>query len=389
MPLSGIKVLDLCRARAGPTAVRQLADWGADVIKVERPPTTGADTLGGSREGFDYLNLHRNKRSLTLDLKHHRGRALFLELAHHADVVVENFRPDVKHRLGIDYETIAKSNPRIVYGSISGFGQEGPYAKRPGLDQIAQGLSGFMSVTGLPGQGPVRAGVPMADLSAGYHLALGILLALFERERSGRGQWVHTSLLEAQLAMMDFQAARYLVDGEVPGQAGNNHPTSIPTGVFPTRDGQVNIQASADHMFRRLCEALKAEELLEDARYKTGGDRSRNRDALHAQIGEYTRSHDSDGLVALLERAGVPCGPIYTVDQTFADAQVRSLAMTPEFRHPRLGAMRLLGQSINLSRTPERVERATPDTGEHSDEILADLGYSAEDIAALRAEHII
>ena len=232
MPLSGLKVIDLCRARAGPTAVRQLADWGADVVKIERPPTIEAETLGGDRHGFDFLNLHRNKRSLTLNLKEQRGREIFLELARGADVIVENFRPDVKHRLGIDYETVAEINPRIVYGSISGFGQEGPYSKRPGLDQIAQGLSGFMSVTGLPGQGPVRAGVPMADLSAGYHLALAIMIALFEREKSGRGQWVHTSLLEAQVAMMDFQAARYLISEEVPKQAGNNHPTSIPTGGF-------------------------------------------------------------------------------------------------------------------------------------------------------------
>ena len=389
MPLTGIKVLDLCRARAGPTAVRQLADWGADVIKIERPPATGAETLGGNRDGFDFQNLHRNKRSLTLDLKSERGRGLFLELARGADVVVENFRPDVKHRLRIDYDTLSAGNPRLVYGSISGFGQDGPYAKRPGLDQIAQGLSGFMSVTGLPGQGPVRAGVPMADLSAGFHLALGILLALFERERSGQGQWVHTSLLEAQLAMMDFQAARYLIAGEVPGQAGNDHPTSIPTGVFPTRDGQVNIQAAADHLFRRLCEALGADDLLADPRYADNDGRSEHRATLHARIAEYTAALASEEIIALLERVGVPCGPIYTVDQTFADPQVRALGMDPEFHHPRLGPLRLLGQSINLSRTPERVARATPEIGEHSDEILGELGYSAEQIAELRATNVI
>jgi formyl-CoA transferase len=389
MPLTGVKVLDLCRARAGPTAVRQLADWGANVIKIERPPSAGKETLGGNRDGFDFQNLHRNKRSLTLDLKHERGRALFLELARGADVVVENFRPDVKHRLGIDYDTVAKDNPRIVYGSISGFGQEGPYAKRPGLDQIAQGLSGFMSVTGLPGQGPVRAGVPMADLCAGYHLALGILLALFERERSGKGQWVHTSLLEAQLAMMDFQAARYLIAGEVPGQAGNDHPTSIPTGVFPTADGQVNIQAAADHLFARLCEALEAPELLADPRYASHDARSENRGVLHASIAEQTRRFRSDALVALLERAGVPCGPIHTVDQTFADPQVQALAMTPQFQHHRLGPMRLLGQSINLSRTSERVSRATPELGEHTAEVLGELGYTTAEVEALRGQGVV
>jgi len=261
MPLSGLKVLDLCRARAGPTAVRQLADWGANVIKIELPPSSADDPVLRGRDGFDFQNLHRNKRSMTLNLKAPRGKEIFLELAKTADVVVENFRPDVKHRLGIDYEVVSAVNPRIVYGSISGFGQTGPYRGRAGLDQIAQGLGGLMSVTGLPGQGPVRVGIPIADLSSGFQLALGIMIALYERGQSGRGQWVHTSLLEAQIAMMDFQAGRYLIDGEVPGQAGNNHPTGIPTGVFETSDAPVNIQASADHLFERLCRTLGAEEL--------------------------------------------------------------------------------------------------------------------------------
>lgn len=389
MPLSGLKVLDLCRARAGPTAVRQLADWGAQVIKIERPPIARADSPGGERDGFDFQNLHRNKRSLTLNLKATRGREIFLELAGDADVVVENFRPDVKHRLGIDYEIVAALNPRIVYGSISGFGQNGPYRDRAGLDQIAQGLSGFMSVTGLPGQGPVRAGVPMADLSAGFQLAIAIMIALYEREQSGRGQWVHTSLLEAQLAMMDFQASRYLIAGDVPGQAGNDHPTNIPTGVFETSDVPINIQASSDHMFARLCEALDARELLADPRYKALRDRSDNRKELHARLGEYTRTRASEELIDQLAEAGVPCGPIYTVDQTFADPQVRTLDMTPEFRHSRLGPMRLLGQGINMERTHEHVDRATPELGEHTDEILSDLGYSGDEITQLRTEQVV
>lgn len=389
MPLRGLKVLDLCRARAGPTAVRQLADWGADVIKIEMPDYGGGDPLGRGRDGFDFQNLHRNKRSMTLNLKADRGRELFLEMARGADVVVENFRPDVKHRLGIDYEAVSAINPRIVYGSISGFGQEGPYSNRAGLDQIAQGLSGFMSVTGLPGQGPVRAGVPMADLSAGFHLALGVMMALYERERSGRGQWVHTSLLEAQIAMMDFQAGRYLIDGEVPGQAGNNHPTSIPTGVFKTRDAPVNIQASADHLFARLCKTLGIEPLTEDERYRTPGSRQQNRDALNDAIEARTLEWTSHDLVQALAEAGVPCGPIHSVDQTFADPQVQSLEMTPRFDHPRLGPLRLVGQSINMSRTHERVERATPEAGEHTDEILSALGYSAKDIAALHEQKVV
>jgi formyl-CoA transferase len=389
MPLTGFRVVDLCRARAGPTAVRQLADWGADVIMIERPAALGSENLGGERDGFDFQNLHRNKRSLTLNLKDPRGRDVLFRLTDGCDVLVENFRPDVKHRLGIDYESISARNPKVVYGSISGFGQEGPYSRRPGLDQIAQGLSGFMSVTGLPGQGPVRAGVPMADLSAGYHLALGIVLALLERERTGKGQWVHTSLLEAQLAMMDFQAARYLLAGEVPEQAGNNHPTRIPTGVFETRDGRVNIQAAADHLFARLCDALGAAEIRDDPRFATGARRLENRDTLNAVLDPYIRARTTAEVVDLLAEAGVPCGPIHRVDETFADPQIETLEMTPEFNHHRLGTQHLLGQSINFSRSHERIERATPDLGEHTDEVLAEAGYDSEDIVALRKANVI
>jgi formyl-CoA transferase len=389
MPLSGLKVLDLCRARAGPTAVRQLADWGADVIKIELPPSAGTDPLGHGRDGFDFQNLHRNKRGMTLNLKAPRGKEIFLELAKNADVVVENFRPDVKHRLGIDYEVVAAVNPRIVYGSISGFGQTGPYRERAGLDQIAQGLGGLMSVTGLPGQGPVRVGIPIADLSSGFQLALGIMIALYERGRSGRGQWVHTSLLEAQIAMMDFQAGRYLIDGEVPGQAGNNHPTGIPTGVFETSDAPVNIQAAADHLFERLCRTLGADVLLEDERYKTGKDRAAHREEINEDLARYTRQHSSKELVDQLALAGVPCGPIYTVDQTFADPQVQSLELTPRFTHHRLGEMKLVGQAINMSRTHEHVDRATPEMGEHTDEVLGELGYDSAAIAKLRDDGVV
>ncbi len=304
LPLSRFTVLDLTHARAGPTAVRQLADWGANVIKIERRGDDGRDVTGARRDGFDFQNLHRNKRSLTLDLKTKDGLAIFMDLAKDADVVVENFRSTVKHRLGVDYESVKKINPRIVYGSISGFGQTGPYAARPGVDQIAQGMGGLMSITGLPGQGPVRVGIPIDDLCAGILLAQGILMALLERETSGEGQWVHTSLLEAQIFMLDFQGSRWLMAGEVAKQAGNDHPTGIPTGVFPTSDGQINIAASGDHMFRRFCEAADAMSLLDNPDYATGLARSKNRKALNETIGEITKKRPAAYWVELMNEVG-------------------------------------------------------------------------------------
>ncbi len=387
LPLSRFRVIDLTVARAGPTAVRQLADWGADVIRID-PPRIDRDVTG-ERQGFDFQNLHRNKRSLTINLKADEGRDIFLKLAKDADVVVENFRPAVKHRLGIDYEALRAVNPRIVYGSISGFGQDGPYRDRPGVDQIAQGLGGLMSVTGLPGQGPVRVGVPISDLAAGIYLAFGILAALIEREESGEGQWVHTSLLEAQIAMLDLQAARWLIDGEVPPQAGNHHPTLIPMGVFPTADGHINIAAPTNRMFQIFCETAGAEDLARKPEYADPEKRSQNRDALNAEIGGYTKRRGSADWIEVLNAAGIPCGPINSVDQTFADPQVRHLAMATAVEHPVLGTLKLVDQPVKLTRTPQRMRRAAPDQGEHTDEILSELGYDGEAIARLRERHVI
>ena len=291
-PLSRFKVIDLTRARAGPTAARHFADWGADVIKVEMPQEGDEDPMmGGSRHGPDFFNLHRNKRSMTLNLKTADGVAILKKLAAGADVLIENYRPDVKHRLGFDYETLRKINPRLVYVSLSGFGQDGPYGNRPGFDQIAQGMGGLMSITGLPGQGPVRVGIPIADLSGGNYAAMGAFIALIERDVSGEGQWVQTSLLQAQIAMLDFQAARWTVAGEVPGQAGNDHPTGIPTGVFPTSDGHINIAASGQHIYERCCKALGAESLIEDPDFANGEKRSKNRKRLNAELGEFTKRY--------------------------------------------------------------------------------------------------
>ncbi len=386
-PLARFKVIDLTRVRAGPTAVRQLADWGADVIKVENP--AGGDALGGERLGPDFQNLHRNKRSITLDLKQPEGVEILKRLVVGADVLVENYRPDVKHRLGIDYDTLRQLNRRLVYASISGFGQDGPYRDRPGFDQIAQGMGGLMSITGLPGQGPVRVGIPVADLTAGIFAAMGVLLALLEREVSGEGQWVQSSLLAAQIAMLDFQAARWLIAGEVPGQAGNNHPTSIPTGVFATRDGHINIAASGREMFQRLCTALGAPELAADPAYATDKDRSRNRDALNAAIEAITRTRSSADWVAALNAASVPSGPINRIDEVFADPQVRHLGIAAPVEHPELGRIELVGQPMTLSRTNWHLDDATPAPGEHTDAVLHALGYGEDDIAGLRARHVI
>ena len=324
--LARFTVLDLTRVRSGPTCVRQLADWGANVIKIETPPGV-EEPMGGPREGGDFQNLHRNKRSMTLNLKAPAGLAAFKRMVKKADVVVENFRPDVKKRLGIDYKTLAKINPRIVYASISGFGQDGPYANRPGFDQIAQGMGGLMSITGLPGQGPVRVGIPVADLAAGIFASLGILVALLEREKSGKGQYVATSLLQAQIFMLDFQAARYLVQGEVAKQAGNNHPTSIPTGVFKTKDGHINIAATGQRIWERFCAAIEAKALMQNPNYQSGAARSAHRDVLNAEIQTYLTGRTSAEWIEAFNKAGVPCGPIYSIDQMFADPQVEHLRM--------------------------------------------------------------
>ncbi|HEX8809135.1 MAG TPA: CaiB/BaiF CoA-transferase family protein [Xanthobacteraceae bacterium] len=382
--LARFTVLDLTRVRAGPTCVRQLADWGANVIKIELPPDpNGGDQLGGPREGSDFQNLHRNKRSMTLNLKTPEGLAAFKRMVKKADVVVENFRPDVKKRLGIDYKTLAKINPRLVYASISGFGQTGPYANRPGFDQIAQGMGGLMSITGLPGQGPVRAGIPIADLTAGLFAALGILVALLEREKSKRGQYVESSLLQAQIFMLDFQGSRYLVKGEVAKQAGNNHPTSIPTGVFKTRDGYINIATAGQKTWQRFCEAVGATALMERPEYKTAEARSKNRDALSPEIDHYLAAATSAEWVERLNKAGVPSGPIYSIDQVFADPQVQHLGIVQSVTMKDKSKMRLLGQPVGLSRTPSCLAVRPPDLGEHTNAILKEFGFSARDIAAL------
>ncbi len=388
--LSRFTVLDLTRIRSGPTAVRQLADWGANVIKIDAPSDVAdGEQPGGPRHGADFQNLHRNKRAMSLNLKDPEGDKVFCRMVEQADVVVENFRPDVKAQLGIDYETLRKINPRLVYGSISGFGQDGPYHKRPGFDQIAQGMGGLMSITGAPGQGPMRVGIPVADLTAGLFCAMGILTALLERDQSGEGQWVQTSLLQAQIFMLDFQAARWLMHGEVPAQAGNNHPTSIPTGVFKTSDGYINIATTGQIIWERLVNTIGAPELLKNEAYGSIKARSVNREALNAEIEAKTVQRSSAEWVETLNAAGVPCGPIYSIDRMFDDAQVRHLGIAQDVPDTGERKVRLVGQPFTLSRTPSRMAARPPETGEHTGDVLHEFGFSADDIAALKAKNVI
>jgi len=388
--LSRLRIVDLSRVRAGPTCVRQFADFGADVIKIESPPGVDPnENMGGPRDGPDMQNLHRNKRAMTLNLKLPQAREVLYRLVKTADVVVENYRPDVKYRLGVDYESLRKINERIILASISGFGQDGPYRDRPGFDQIAQGMSGIMSVTGAPGQGPMRVGAAVADVAAGLFAALGIMTALLEREHSGRGQWVQSSLLQSGIALLDFQAARYAMKGDVPGQVGNDHPTSMPTSAYRTQDGYINVAASGDGMWRRISELFGRPELAIDDRFKSNELRAKNRAALNALMNEALGKRTSAEWIEAFNKIGVPCGPIYAMDQVFADPQVQHLGVAAEVKHPRLGSFKILSQAARLSRTPASVKTATPDVGQHTDEILAELGYRSEEISEFRKNKVI
>jgi crotonobetainyl-CoA:carnitine CoA-transferase CaiB-like acyl-CoA transferase len=388
--LSHIRVIDLTRVRSGPTAVRQLADWGADVIKVEAPESMEPDgALGASRHTSDFQNLHRNKRSITLNLKEPEAIEILMKLVETSDVVVENFRPDVKDRLGINYDNLKKRNPKIILASISGFGQDGPYAKRPGFDQIAQGMGGLMSITGAPGEGPMRVGIPVADLTAGLFCAMGIQTALLERQKSGVGQWVNTSLLQAQIFMLDFQAARWLSEKQIAGQAGNNHPTSVPTGVFKTLDGSINLAVAGETIWKRFAEAIDKEEWLQMEEFKDAKSRLKNRDYLNELIEEVTITKTSNEWVEMLEKVGVPCGPINSIDKVFDDPQVQHLGIAQEIETIPFGETKLVGQPFNLSRSSSSMKRRPPEKGEHNEDVLADLGFSEEELTVLKEKNII
>ena len=386
--LGGLRVLDLTRVRAGPTCVRQLADWGADVVKVEGPERDGPGGLGGSRDGSDFQNLHRNKRSAVVDLKSPAGLAVFFRLVDGADVVVENYRPEVKHRLGIGYKELAQRNPGLVYASISGFGQDGPYRDRPGFDQVAQGMGGLMSITGEPGRGPMRAGIPVADLAAGLLAAQAILVALLERARSGRGQWVRTSLLQAQVFLLDFQAARWLVEGEIPPQAGNDHPTSIPTGLFATSDRPINIACSGQQIWGRL-KAVLGDPELDQPQFATPASRSSNRAALNAIIERHTRRRPSAEWIDALNAAGVPSGEINTVDRVSRILRCATSGWRIRSARRQRGPTHLVGQAIEMSRSTSEIRRPAPRLGEHTAEVLGEAGFSREEIDGLVRDGVV
>jgi len=388
--LSHIRVLDLTRVRSGPTAVRQLADWGADVIKIEQPESLEADgALGAGRNTADWQNLQRNRRSLTLNLKSDRGRDIFFRLVKTADVVVENFRPDVKHRLGINYPNLKEINGKIILASISGFGQTGPYAKRPGFDQIAQGMGGLMSITGEPDGGPMRVGIPIADLTAGLFCALGILTALVERQKSEEGQWLHTSLLQSQAFMLDFQAARWLMNQDVAPQVGNEHPTSVPTNRYLTQDGAVNIAVAGNETWYRLCDALNKPEWKKNSQYADNADRAKSRDHLNDKISDVICQKTSAEWVEILTEAGVPCGPIYKIDEMFADPQVQHLGIAQPLNTVPFGETHALGQPVNLERTPSKLVASPPTRGQHTHEILQEIEIDSSEFQTLKDKNVI
>ncbi|CAH2894517.1 MAG: L-carnitine dehydratase/bile acid-inducible protein F [uncultured Paraburkholderia sp.] len=392
LPLTGLKVIDITHARAGPTAVRHLADWGADVIRVDQPlaaPGSAAhEDVTGRQRGSDYQNLHRNKRSLRLNLKDPAGRAVLLDLVKDADIVIENMRPAVKHRLAIAYEDLCAINPRLIYGSISGFGQTGPYSDRPGLDQIAQGMTGLMSVTGHAGSPPLRTGIAVGDLSAGNMLALAIMMALYERQQTGRGRWVHTSLIESLLFMLDFQAARWLIDREIPKSVGNEHPTAIPTGVFEAADGHITLAAPNSRMWPKMCEAIGRPDWAQRSEWSTRDGRATHREEIHAGIAEVVRARTMQYWIEKLNAVGVTCDPIYTMDQVFDDEQVQLLGMACPVTHPVLGELRLVASPLNFEGSERTLRRSTPDGGADTDQILRDLGYGEEKIRNLKASKV-
>jgi crotonobetainyl-CoA:carnitine CoA-transferase CaiB-like acyl-CoA transferase len=385
--LDGLRILELTQVMAGPFCGQVLADMGADVIKVEPPEGDSTRrSLGFRMQGDDtaaFLAVNRNKRSLTLDLKAAKHQAVFHRLVRDADVVLENYRPGVAARLGADWETLSEVNPRLVYASVSGFGQTGPYAQRPGYDLIAQGLAGVMSVTGEPGGDPVKCGIPIGDLSAGLFCAVAILSAVIARERTGRGQRIDTSLFEGALALSIWETAELWATGRVPEPLGSAHRLTAPYQALRTRDGHVTVGGNTQALWERLCAAIGRPELIEDPRFASNDERMANRAELVAELEAATTARDSDDWVATLVEAGVPCGPIQDYRQVFEDPHTQAREMEVRLEHPVEGRISALGIPVKLSDTPGSIRRPAPLLGEHTAEVLREAGFYDAEIAAL------
>ena len=392
--LSGVRVLDLTRALAGPYCTLMLGDYGADVIKIELPGR-GDDTRHWGPPYIDgesayFLSINRNKRSLTLNLKDPAGREVFMRLTRNADVVVENFTPGVVNRLGIDYEAVKAENPRIVYSSISGFGQTGPYREKPAYDQMMQGLGGIMSLTGDPDGQPQKTGVALADIGAGMLAAYAVMTALFHRERTGEGQYIDVSMLDLQVAWLTYQAATYFATDTPPPRVGAAHPNLVPYQAFKCADGKyINVAVGNERFWQRFCKALGREDLVEMPEYAQNKDRVKNRDQLVALLQQEFDTRSTNRWVDILEEAGVPCGPINDLADVFSDPQVKARDMLLEVQHPSAGKIKQTGIPIKFSATPGSIDSPPPLLGQHSKEILLELGYSQDEVEALEQQEVI
>ncbi len=387
-PLDGIRVLDLSRVLAGPYCTMMLADMGAEVVKIETPGS-GDDTRQWGPpfvqgESAYFLSLNRGKRSLTLNLKSAAGKRILERLIDRSDILVENFRPGTLDRLGFSYEVVSHRNPRMVYCSISGFGQTGPLASRPGYDLILQGEGGLMSLTGFPDREPTKVGVAIADIVAGMFACQGILLALYARERTGEGQRVDIGLLDGQVAILTFQAGIYFMTGRVPGRRGNEHPMIAPYETYRARDGYFNLAVGNDSLWQTFCQTVGLSDLLQDSRFASVSSRVENRPALNAILGKIFAEKTVAEWLQTLTKAGIPCGPIHTLADVLTHPQTLARGMVVERPHPLLGSLKLTGTPVKLSATPGAVTTAPPLLGQHTEEVLRELGYSAADVETFR-----
>lgn len=388
-PLAGIRVLDLTRYLAGPFCTMLLSDYGAEVVKFESIKGREFRFPGSERDSYFFLSSNRGKRSVAFDLHRTEGIELLRRVLPHFDVLVENFRPSVMPSLGLAPHALTKRHPKLVYCNISGFGADGPYADRPGFDQIAQGMSGFMSLTGTPESGPTRAGLAIADLLAGICAAQGIMLALLARARDGVGQIVQTSLLEAMVGVLSWGAGMYFETGSAPGPAGHHHPLSSPYGRFRAREGYINIACGSDAMWKKLTAALGQTAWTDDPRFTTAIGRIQHRSELTALMEGVLTNDDVSAWTTKLNAAGIPTGPVLDIEEVFSDPQVLARQMLVELAHPEIGTFKTTGLPVKLSRTPGAITERPPLLGEHSDAVLAECGLSAEEIATLRSTGVV